>query len=108
MTPYRALVFTSIERTIGRGKRRRAEWIGAGYVLWNPSRECEPWRLPSSGSFLWPGLHAVRDAALRAFTNDPNVHQVSIRTNQDREVFRFYRQLRSSECPLFHIGNEIA
>lgn len=105
MIPLRAVVFTSFQRTIGRGKKARTVTTGAAYELWNPSTVCEPWRLEGSGSFLWPGLHAVRRAAMAEFAADPNVTQISIRTNQDREVYRFYRQMRAEECPLFHKGS---
>ena len=100
-TPYRAIVFTTIDTRAGTRKKTRTVTSGAAYVLWNSECTCEPWRLEGSGSFLWNGLHAVRRAAMAVFADDPNVHQISIRTNQDREVYRFYRQLRLEECLLF-------
>jgi hypothetical protein len=89
-TPYRAIAFGSKQVTKGKGKRARVETQGYAFVLWNPENSHEPARLRESGSFLWPGIHAVRQAAVAAFDN-PEIHQVSIRTNQDRHVYTFYR-----------------
>ena len=91
MTPYRAIVFASGFRTTGKGKRAKTVRTGYAYVAWNPNHTVESARLLGSGSFLWPGIHAVRRAALNHLIL-PGVEQVSIRTNQDREVFRFYRE----------------
>lgn len=80
MTPYRVCVFA--RGAIGRFKKI----VSYGYDLWNPVQYFQEARLPSAGSFLWPGLHAVRRAAMAAF-EQPDVHQVQVRTNQDRIVY---------------------
>jgi hypothetical protein len=48
-------------------------------------------RLPNAGSFLYPGIVAVRKAAMEYLSN-PNVHQVSVRTDQDKQVYRYFKQ----------------
>ena len=83
-TPYRIVVFAT--GLIGRRKKA----TGYGYMGWNPHQAYQEARLPSAGSFLYPGLHAVRDAAMH-YLQLPETHQVSIRTNQDRPVYRFYK-----------------
>lgn len=62
-----------------------------GYILWNPVQVYREARLPDAGSFLFPGLHAVRAAALNELAK-PGIHQVQIRTNQDRKVWIFNKQ----------------
>ena len=84
-TQYRAIAFAT--GSIGRVKKPRSY----AFVLWNPDNTFEPSRLKDSGTFQWNGLHAVRAAAIAAFER-PEVHQVSIRTNQDRSLYVFNRQ----------------
>lgn len=89
-TPYRVFASGTSYRVVGRGNRRHQEPRGYAYVVWNPDSTVEPSRLPGSGTFLWPGLHAARRAALAQF-DDQAVHQVSVRTNQDRTVYIWNR-----------------
>jgi hypothetical protein len=58
----------------------------AGFMGWTREQVYPEARLPSAGSFLYPGLHAVRRAAL-AYLADPTVGQVQVRTDQDRHVW---------------------
>jgi hypothetical protein len=99
LTPYRILVFGTENKITGKGRKRHTKAQGFGYVLWN-SIDGEAGRLLGSGSFVWRGLHTAYHAARMAFVDD-RIEQVSIRTDQDREVYRMYRQLRQEETPLF-------
>lgn len=72
MKPYRIAVFASGTVTKGKGKKQRTEKRGYAYMGWNPDHT------------------AVRRAALDHLLL-PETEQVSVRTNQDREVFRFFR-----------------
>lgn len=90
LTPYRVIVFATREITRGRGRKAKTERIGVGWVAWNPDHTVEPARLEGSGSFLWLGLRDAKNAVGAAFL-DPTVHQVQIRTNQDRKVAIYYR-----------------
>lgn len=83
MTPFRVVAFGTEQ--IGRCKPR-----GFGFVVWNPDHTLEPGRLPGSGCFIWRGVHAARGAAMAIF-DDPRVHQVQIRTNQDRALWIYNR-----------------
>jgi len=90
--PYRILAFGRSTVTKGRGKRARQVVQGYGYVGWNPD-ECarlmfDPGRLQGDGTFCWPGIHAARAAAMAELAK-PEIHQVSVRTNQDRCVYLF-------------------
>ena len=87
LTPYRVNVSAQGWRITKRLKRvTRIEPIGYGYQLWTEKQSyCEA-RLLSAGSFLFPGLHAVRAAALSELSK-PHVHQVQVRTNQDKKVY---------------------
>ena len=89
-TPYRLVIFATGTRTVGRGKRQRQQTIGYGYMGWTPVQAYQEARLPGAGSFLYPGLHAVHRAA-QAYLARPETHQVSIRTDQDRSVYRYYK-----------------
>lgn len=92
MTPYQVIVFQQGTRTTGRGKARRTVPTGSAFVAWNPSNECEAPAREGYGSFLWPGLRAARAVAMDYLTRLGCVyHQVSIRTNQDREVYRYFK-----------------
>lgn len=73
--PYRIVVFTS----------------GFAYFGWTPRQHYREARLPSAGSFLFPGMFAVRRAAME-YLALPDTRQVQIRTNQDRRVWLFNKQ----------------
>jgi hypothetical protein len=88
--PYVIWVFASREEEKGKGKRKKTVTVDYGYCLWNPEQHYQEARLPSAGSFLWPGPIAARRAALDALML-PGTRQVSIRTNQDRQIARLYR-----------------
>ena len=90
LTPYRINVFATCERTIGKGKRQRKQTVGCGYMGWTPEQYYREARLPGAGSFLFPGLIAVRAAAM-AYLALPNVHQLAIKNNQDRTVYRYFK-----------------
>lgn len=89
-TPYRVCVFAAGQRTIGKGKRQRTQAIGYGYMGWTPVQHYREARLPSAGSFLYPGFIRARQAAL-AYLRLPETHQVCVRTNQDRAVYRWFK-----------------
>lgn len=102
LTPYRIDVFGTSEIEIKKGKRARKERRGWAIQAWNPVNHFEPGRLPGAGSFLFPGLHAARSTALLYF-QQPEIEQVSIRTNQDKEVFRFWRPAAALQMKLFSV-----
>lgn len=86
--PYRILVFAHGFRP---GKRRKTftEIVPSqyGYMGWTPLQTYDKGaRLPNAGSFLYPGIVAVRKAAM-VYLAIPSTHQVQIRTNQDRKVY---------------------
>lgn len=90
-TPYRLVIFASGFRP----KRRRntyteIELCRFAYFGWTLTQHYQEARLPSAGSFLFPGIHAVRAAAMEALSQS-GVEQVSIRTNQDKQVYRFFK-----------------
>lgn len=90
--PYRIVVFAHGFTPKREYKRWTAiEKTGYAYMGWNPLQSYQEARLPSAGSFLYPGIFAVRRAAMAELAK-PEVHQVSIRTNQDRPVYRFFKQ----------------
>ena len=98
-TPYRLVVFACGYRRgrtyIGRGPSHRGAYsvitpITYAYCGWTEDQTAEPWRLPGSGTFCFPGLHAVHRAA-RAYLAMLATEQVSVRTNQDREVYRYWK-----------------
>lgn len=70
--PYRVVVFTA----------------KYAYELWTPEQHYQEARLPSAGSFLFPGIHRVREAAILALALQ-DTRQAQIRTNQDRKVWLF-------------------
>ncbi len=86
--PYRLMASGTSLRTTGRGKRKRAQLVGWGIMGWTTEQPYNEARLPGAGSFLFPGLHAVRQAAMD-YLNRPNIQQVAIRTNQDRSLYIF-------------------
>ena len=89
LTPYRLVIFASRYAPKKKLKRHTViERIQYGYDGWTPVQYYREARLPSAGSFLYPGMHAVRRAAMEALAI-PNVTQVSVRTNQDKKVYIF-------------------
>jgi hypothetical protein len=62
-----------------------------GIQGWNHDNRHEPGRLPDSGCFTWMGIIAVRKAAMEYLAR-PSVTQVSVRTNQDKQVYRYFRK----------------
>src|SRR3954468_16319859 len=89
--PYRMVVFAQGFRVVRRYKRfTKIEPSVYAYMGWTPTQHYQEERLPSAGSFLFPGLHAVRKAAMAELAK-PEVQSVSIRTNQDRNVHRFVK-----------------
>lgn len=91
-TPYRIVVFASGLRA-GKHLKRYTELIPYDYAFmgWTPKQHFSEGRLTSAGSFLYPGMHAVRRAAM-AFLAQPGTRQVSIRNNQDRQIYRYFKQ----------------
>lgn len=88
--PYRVNVFANGWRASGKPNKRngftRIERTQYGYTLWTHEQAYQEARLSSAGSFLFPGIHAVRRAAMDALQR-PNTYQVQVRTNQDRLVY---------------------
>ena len=76
LTPYRAVIFTT--RFDKRGKRQEC-----AYCLWTPEQHYSEARLPSAGSFLFPGFHAIRRAVMAVVMNPQFAKSQSelIRTN---------------------------
>ena len=95
-TAYRILVSGQGWRhgRLVRGKHpyTKVEPTTMSWVAWNLDHTVESARLPGSGSFVWPGLHAVRTEALRLMAAS-NVSQVSIRTNQDRSIYVYRKDV---------------
>ena len=96
--PYRINVFGNGYRAVRRVKATRKHGIYTeitpttwGIQGWNPDNRHEAGRLPNSGCFTWVGIVAVRKAAMEYLAR-PNVTQVSVRTNQDKQVYRYFRQ----------------
>ena len=85
-TPYRIVVFTQSTVTTGKGKRAKTKTVGSAYMGWTPTQSYQEARLEGAGSFLYPGLRAVRYAAY-AYLALADTHQVQIRTNLDRKVY---------------------
>lgn len=103
-TPYRLIVFGRRLRHVrtlkGRGPHRKGaqsvlEPVDFSFHAWNDSDEARQLydlgRLPGAGTFCWPGLHAVRAEAMRQVSQS-GIHQISVRTNQDRRVYRYFKQ----------------
>jgi hypothetical protein len=82
-------------RRVKAGKNHGAytEIIPCGWGIqgWNPDNRHEPGRLPNSGCFTWLGIVAVRKAAMECLAR-PNVTQVSVRTNQSKQLYRWFKQ----------------
>ena len=58
------------------------------YMGWTATQSYQEARLPSAGSFLYPGIHAVRRAAMAVLAL-PSTRSVSVRTNQDHRIYLF-------------------
>jgi hypothetical protein len=92
MRVYTLAVFATRYAVVRQLKKQTIiERQGFGFQGWNPNNSHEPGRLPGSGSFTFVGLHEVRRAAMR-YLETPGVHQVAVKTNQDREVYRYFKQ----------------
>jgi hypothetical protein len=90
-TPYRLVIVGDRYRPVREYKRwTKIELASVAWMGWTETQAYQEARLPSAGSFLYPGIHAVRRAAMEAFSQ-PNVRQVSVRTNQDKRVYLFNR-----------------
>lgn len=88
-TPYRLVIFANRYTAKKRYKKYTAiERVGYAVMGWTSTQYYQEARLPSAGSFLYPGLHAVRNSALDALAQ-PGVYQVQIRTDQDRKVYLY-------------------
>lgn len=91
-TPYRIMVSAV---GLKRGKRYRKYTALTeyhyGYMGWNPVQVYQEARLPNAGSFLYPGITAVRQAAMDYLALS-TTYQVSIRTNQDRSVYVYHKR----------------
>lgn len=87
--PYRIQVFAT-GLTAGKRHKRFTQLVvwEYGYDAWNPEQSYQEARLPSAGSFLYPGIFAVRQAAME-FLARPETRQVAIRTNQDKRVYTY-------------------
>jgi|SRR5271166_4570596 len=89
--PYRILICANRFRSVKRLKRMTTiERTIVAWISWTPTQAYQEARLPSAGSFLYPGIFAVRRAAMDAF-KDSSVCQVQVRTNQDRKVYLWNR-----------------
>jgi hypothetical protein len=91
LTPYRLIVFAKKFYPIKRRKHVTEIALQEyAFMAWTPHQHYPEARLPSAGSFLFPGMHAARAEAMNYLTR-PDVKQVSVRTDQDREVYRYFR-----------------
>lgn len=84
--PYRIVVFARGFRA-GKRYKRYTEIVPSGfaYMGWTETQHYQEARLPSAGSFLYPGLHAVRRAALEFLALPANAGKISEkRTTQRR------------------------
>jgi hypothetical protein len=85
--PYRLVVCCRGYRA-GRKYKRHTEIVPTGYAFmgWTPVQSYQEARLPSDGSFLYPGIVEVRRAAMEYLAR-PEVHQVQVKTNQDASIY---------------------
>lgn len=98
MGPFRIVVFgesQTVKHARVKGKKReyvrKVERQGYGFILWNPDEATAAKAgRPGFGSFEWLGMHVARRAALDVLMQ-PEIMQVSIRTNQDKQIARLYR-----------------
>lgn len=91
--PYRLVVFA---QGLKRGKRSpkvcQLNRQGVAWIGWTPHQHCgQEARLPGAGSFLYPGFLKARQAAFQ-YLQQPCVTQVSVRTDQDRSIYRWVKQ----------------
>lgn len=94
--PYRIVVFADRFRPVKQYKRYTAiEKTTVAWFGWTEKQAYREARLPSAGSFLYPGIHAVRRAAMAMFEQS-GVRQVQIRTNQDQNVYLWNKHLDGS------------
>src|SRR5271157_1209126 len=84
--PFRLAVFARDTRPVQASRAKAGLASSYGFFGWTPVKSYREARLPSAGSFLYPGIVAVRKAAMD-YLAQPNVFQVQVRTNQDRKVF---------------------
>lgn len=82
---YRIVVCATGAKVVGKGKRRRVERTSYAYIAWQEDTTHDPAR-EGYGTFCFAGLHRVRHRAMREL-GLPEVHQVQVRTNQDRTVY---------------------
>lgn len=67
------------------------ERIGMGYDVWSPNTTAEPWR-DGYGSFVHAGgIRRMRDM-IRTEMSRPGITQLAIKTNQNQDFARVYRQ----------------
>jgi hypothetical protein len=99
MTTYRIVVCARRVlpgRTLrGRGPRQRGaqtriEVASVAWIGWHDDHTVEPGRLAGSGSFSFPGIRAAY-TAVRRYLAEPGVHQVQLRTNQDRKLYVWHQ-----------------
>lgn len=85
--PFRLAVFAR-GMSSARKSRTRTEIEPGTYGIfgWTPVQSYHEARLPSAGSFLYPGIFAVRKAVME-YLAQSNVVQVQVRTNDDRKVY---------------------
>ena len=89
--PYRLVVCADRFRPVKRLKRMTMiEKTTVAWFSWTPEQFYQEARLPGAGSFFYPGLFAVREAAMDAF-KDSSVRQVQVRTNQDKKLWLWNR-----------------
>lgn len=102
LTPYRVIVFCKGNSLLVKAKpRKNAKPQPTGYAFqaWNPVTTAEPERA-GYGTFLFPGLHAARTTAIM-YLAEPETEQVSVRTNQDQEIYHFWKPSAAQQLPLF-------
>ena len=96
MQHYTLNVFGTRYAPVRRLKRQTIiERQGFGFQGWNPNNDHDPGRLPGSGSFVFVGMHNVRRAAMQ-YLDQPGVHQVAVKTNQSKDVYRYFKHADGS------------
>ena len=81
--------------TSHKGAYTAIERVGMGYAVWSTDTTAEPWR-EGYGSFVHTGgIRCMRDM-IRAEMSRPGITQIAIKTNQDREFARVYRQVNGT------------
>lgn len=79
----------------GRGPNHKGAYtaikpLAYGFTAWTEDTTAEPHRA-GFGSFCFGSIHATRAEVVRQLAN-PRVHQVQVRTNQDRTLFVYNRR----------------